>query len=276
MWTASLIPMAAAAAMLYAGVVAAQPLPSACYPKHGLVAPKPVEAAIAVHDASTFLTGVQRQQAKDLILGDFRPGRTVTVYQFARGPGQESLQRLAHFELPVLVDAPWSVGADKAGKVNDCIVERSETLRAQAAKILEQVLSEYVAANDGESAIAQAITAAVSNHPRAVRVTLVSDGVQHQRGYTLYDTLASRGTQVLRKFDPAVELTALQRRGAPPLTRTVSVVMFPVGQAEPPAIGQIVHRRRADEVGAVAVLWKLYFTRAGAGRVVVTTFVPTE
>jgi hypothetical protein len=263
------------ASVLYAGVVAAQPLPSACYPEHGLAAPKPAEATIVVHDASTYLTEVQRQQARDLVLGDFRPGRTVTVYGFARGPGQEALQRLGHFELPVLVDAPWSVGADKIVKINDCIAERSKPLQAQAAKLLEHVLSEYVAANDGESAIAQAITAALSNHPRAVRVTVVSDGVQHQRGYTLYDARAS-SAQVLRKFDPAVELTALQRLGAPPLTRAMTVVMFPVGQAEPPSIGQAVHRRRADEVGAVSALWQLYFAKAGAGRVVVTTFVPIE
>ena len=116
----------------------------------------------------------------------------------------------------------------------------------------------------------------VASHPTAGQFIAITDGLQHQAGYSLYDTNAARGPQTLKKIDPRRELEGLARLGTPAMTRAMRISMFPIGQMEPGADGKIAQRRLASEVDALIQLWNLLLGRAGAGQVSVTSFVPGE
>lgn len=247
-----------------------------CYAKYGLTRPPAQDSSVAVVDASTFLTPVQAQQARELLMAEVRPGRAFTLYVFARGVGQESLQRALHFSLQPYLNAPWKVGAELIDKVNDCVHKNIDEVGARASVMIDELLRGYVAYREGESPIAQAFAAAVAAHPTASRFLLVSNGVQHERGgFSLYDPQAG-ATQSVRVIDLQTDADTLVKRAKPAMTRAMSVGMFPVGQVEPGADGQMHQRRKAAEVTSLVALWRLYFTKAGAGRVSVTSFVPLD
>lgn len=248
-----------------------------CYTGNGMTAPAATVSSVAALDASTYHMPTQRQQARDLLLGEIQPGRSFTIYVFARGVGQESLQRAAHFTLPPYVNDPWKVAADRSEAVNECLRNEVVQVTARASAAIDKLLGDYVPFKEGESPIAQAFTATVAAHPKATRFYLVANGVQHERaGYSLYDIRAAPATQAVRRIDPRADAAALARRARLAMTRTMSVTMFPVGQVEPGDDGQMHQRRSASEVTALVDLWKEYFTSAGAGRVSVTSFVPVE
>lgn len=248
-----------------------------CYTDNGLAAPAATESSVAVLDASTYYTPAQRQQARELLMGDIRPGRTFTVYVFARGVGQESLQRAAHYALPPYVSDPWKVASDRSEVVNECLRKEFAQVTARASVTIDNLLRDYVPFKEGESPVAQAFTAAVTAHPRGTRFFLVSNGVQHARaGFSLYDAKAAPGTQVVRRIDPRADAAAIAALARPAMTRAMSVTMFPVGQVEPGADGRMHQRRTASAVTALLDLWKVYFREVGAGHVSVTSFVPIE
>lgn len=247
-----------------------------CYADSGLVAPKPGDTAVVIVDASTALTTAQKLQARELLTDELRPGASLVLYVFARGPGQDSVQRVGSFSMPALLDDQWKVTKDKSDAVNKCVRDAMVQVRAAVAKAVELVIDSYTYAPDGESPVVQAITQVVASHPTARHFILISDGLQNQAGYTLYDFSAARGSQALRKIEPRRDVEHLARLGNPAMTRAMRITMFPIGQLEPSASGKFVQRRLVTEVDALLELWGLLFRRAGAGRISVTSFVPGE
>lgn len=266
----------AAATLTWCGIAFGQ-AGANCYTNHGLAVAATTESSVAVVDASTYHTPVQRQQTRELLMGEIRPGRSLTIYVFARGVGQESLQRIAHFGLPPYVSNPWKVAADRSDAANECLRKELATMTERASVAIDNLLRDYVPFRDGESPVAQAFAAAVAAHPKATRFFAVGNGVQHERGgFSLYDVKAAPNTQVVRKIDARADSAALAARARLAMTGAMSVTMFPVGQVEPGADGQMHQRRTAAEVTALVELWKYYFVKAGAGHVSVTSFVPVE
>lgn len=267
------IGLIAAAMFVAAGGVAARTV-AECFAENGARAPRPQGSSVVLLDGTTALTVAQRQQARELLLSELRPGRALTVYGFARGPGQESLQRLLHFERPAPLDDGWHVGAGVMKKVNACVAETTGPFMAGAAAALDGALAGYVPAPEGESPVAQAISAVVMAHPVASRFYFITDGRQYERaGFSVYDQQA-RGTQTLRRIEIKTDVPTLLRLATPPMTKRMSVWMFPVGQPEPPADGQAVRGRPARETTALIELWQVYFLAVPAGSVSVTSFVP--
>jgi hypothetical protein len=264
-----------------AAAIPAQAGPAAageCYAAAGLLAPKPGDTAVAIVDASTALTTAQKQQARELLTGELRSsGASLVLYVFARGPGQESVQRVGSFAMPALLDEPWKVTKDKSDAVNKCVRDAMAQVRAAAAKAVELVIDSYTYAPDGESPVVQAVTQVVASHPSAKHFIVISDGLQNQAaGYTLYDFSAARGSQALRRIESRREIEHLARLGTPAMTRGMRLTMYPIGQMEPGTDGKIVQRRLAAEVDALLELWNLLFRRSGAGQISVTSFVPSE
>jgi len=254
----------------------AGPVAANCYAASGLVSPKTRDTTVGIVDASTALTALQKQQTRELLANQLRPGSTLVVYTFARGPGQETVQRLGTFAIPMLIDDPWKVTTEKTLAVNNCVSNAMIEIRAAAVKAIDSAIDSYTYAPDGESPVVQAITQVVASHPTAGQFIVITDGLQHQAGYSLYDTNAARGPQTLKKIDPRRELEGLARLGTPAMTRAMRISMFPIGQMEPGADGKIAQRRLASEVDAMIQLWNLLLGRAGAGQVSVTSFVPGE
>lgn len=273
----------AALGLVIAGLAAAVPAKAGpleaagqCYADSGLLAPKPGDTAVAIVDASTALTTAQKLQARELLTGELRPGASLVLYVFARGPGQDSVQRVGSFSMPPLLDDQWKVTKDKSDAVNKCVRDAMAQVRAAVAKAVELAINSYTYAPDGESPVVQAVTQVVASHPTARHFIVISDGLQNQAGYTLYDFSAARGSQALRKIEPRREIEHLARLGTPAMTRAMRITMFPIGQLEPGADGKIVQRRLTAEVDALLELWGLLFRRGGAGQISVTSFVPGE
>lgn len=263
--------MLSAATPLLAG-----PAASNCFAANGLVSPKTRDTTVGIVDASTALTAPQKQQARELLAGELRPGTTLVVYTFARGPGQDTVQRVGTFGMPMLIDDPWKVTTEKTLAVNNCVRKAMTEVRAEAVKAIDIAIESYTYAPDGESPVVQAIIQVVASHPAAGQFIVITDGLQHQAGYSLYDANAARGPQALKKIDPRRELENLARIGTPAMTRAMHISMFPIGQMEPGADGKIVRRRLASEVDALIQLWSNLLDRAGAGQISVTSFVPGE
>lgn len=263
-----------AAAILVANAGVAAKTLAECFSESGSAAPRTHSGSVVLVDGTTALTAAQRQQARELLLSELRPGRTLTVYGFARGPGQESLQRMLHFERPAPLDDGWRVGAGVMKTVNACIAATTGPFMASAAVALDSALAGYIPAPEGESPVVQSIAAVVLAHPLASRFYFITDGRQHEHvGFSVYDTQAP-GTQALRRIEIKTDVPALLRLATPPLTKRMSVWMFPVGQPEPPPHGQPLQVRPAREITALVELWQSYFLRLPVGSVSVTSFIP--
>jgi hypothetical protein len=246
-----------------------------CYVELGMTAPPHRENAVALVDGSTALSLTQQTQAKDLLLSMLRPGSSLALYTFARGPGAETVQRVGTFGLPAAVDDQWRIGSHRANTINKCVGERRAPLMEKAGRAIESVLSGYRHDPDGESPIVQALMQLVASHPTATRIVVVSDGVQNARSsYSLYAPVSAQRSQAIRKFDPKVEVERLASVALPPLNPGVVVNIFPVGQPEPTAEG-VINRRFVGEVDRLIELWRLYLAKCGAAPgSTVTSFVP--